>query len=78
MCKIKNLLCTVVPGLVDDQLTKFDASLRHSLELITRSSIQDASWIQATLPVRYGGLGLYEALSSLAAALQVAATLLDI
>ena len=68
VCKINNLLHTVVLGLVDNELTKFDASHRHSLELITRSSILDSSWIQATLPVRDGGLGLYEALSSLAAA----------
>ena len=51
VCKINNLLCTVVPGLVDDELTKFDASLKHLLELITRSSVQDFSWIQTTLPV---------------------------
>ena len=46
VCKINNLLYTVVPGLVDDEVTKFDASFRYSLELITCSSFQDSSWIQ--------------------------------
>ena len=67
VCKIDNLVRTA--GLFDDKLTKFDASRRHSLELVTCSSIQDSSWIQAALPVRDGGLDLYEVLSSLAAVL---------
>ena len=55
---------TVVHCLVDGVLSKFDASLRHSLELIA-SSILDSSWIQATLPVRDGSLSLYETLIGL-------------
>ena len=41
---------------------------RHSLQLITRSSIQDSSWCQATLRIRDGGLGLEADLTTSASA----------
>ena len=31
------------------------------MEAISRSSLPDSSWKQATLPIRHGGLGLREA-----------------
>ena len=36
----------------------FDNGLRNSLESILHSSLNDASWLQATLPISMGGLGL--------------------
>ena len=39
----------------------FDKRLRHSLEVITHSSLSDEAWLQATLPIKRGGLGLREA-----------------
>ena len=68
MCKLNHLLRTTPFGEADCQLQRFDTGLRHSLQLITRSSISDSSWIQATLPARLGGLGLREASCSAAAA----------
>ena len=55
-------------GLLDVELTQFDKSLRRLLERVTHSSIQDSSWLQATLPIRDGGLSLQEASVSSAAA----------
>ena len=42
--------------------------LRHSLESITGSSLDDAAWQQAALPILLGGLGLREAVASAPAA----------
>ena len=55
ICKINynHLLRTVPPDLLMDELTRFDLSLRHLLERITHSSIQDKSWLQATMPIRW-------------------------
>ena len=68
ICKINHLLRTVTPALLTDQLRRFDVGLRRSLEIICRSSITDTAWLQATLPVRLGGLGLREAVKSAPAA----------
>ena len=68
VCKVHHLLRTVTPGLADSEFSRFDRGLRQSLEVITHSSIPDSSWLQATLPVGTGGLGLREALTSSAAA----------
>ena len=38
--------------------------LRHSLESITCSSLDDAAWQQAALPIRFEGLGLREVVAS--------------
>ena len=68
ICKSNYLLHTVTQGLLDDVLSKFYMSIRHSLEVITCSSIQDYSWLLATLSIRNSGLGLQDALISSAAA----------
>ena len=59
--KINHLLHTVPPGKAPQQLLLFDKRLRHSLEVITHSSLSDEAWLQATLPIKRGGLGLREA-----------------
>ena len=60
-CKIDNLLRTVPPNKGIQQLAKFDSNLRVCLDAIIRCSTSDMSWLQASLPVRQGGLGLREA-----------------
>jgi len=42
-------------------LTEFDQTVRDGLCVIANSQITDSQWIQATLPVRDGGLGLRRA-----------------
>jgi len=39
-------------------LAKSDALLRRSIQRITNSNLTDSQWIQASLPVRDGGLGI--------------------
>ena len=68
LCKLNHLQCTVPTSIVSDLWRHFDDGLRHSLGSITQSSISDAAWQQASLPVRYGGLGLRTALPSAPAA----------
>ena len=51
-----------------EQLSRFDSGMRHSLCQITNLSISHPSWMQATLPLRFGGLGLRSALESSSAA----------
>ena len=46
----------------------FDIGLRNSLETIIHSSLNDPSWLQATLPISLGGLGLRLASTSAPAA----------
>ena len=61
LCKINHLIRTVPPGRVTKQLSRFDHGVRHCLEKMFNSSMSDACWKQATLPVCLGGLGLREA-----------------
>ena len=68
LCQINNLLRTVPPGTTDHHWTRFDTGTRRSLELITKTSLPDASWQQATLPMRMGGLGLRQTATTSAAA----------
>ena len=56
ICKLNHLLRTTPPDRVLVQLQRFDEGLRHSLQAILRSSVSDLSWMQATLPIRMGGL----------------------
>ena len=68
VCKLNHLLQTIPPGSVDSELQRFDDNLRRSLSSICNASISDQSWLQATLPSSFGGLGLRGALrASLAA-----------
>ena len=58
ICKISHLLRTVPPDKVVHQLHAFDDGLRRSLERILCCSVCERSWLQASLPLRFGGLGL--------------------
>ena len=62
ICKVNHLLRSVTPGVGTNALIHFDEGLRHSLGAITRSSISDSAWLQATLPIGKGGLGIRESL----------------
>ncbi|XP_062519242.1 uncharacterized protein LOC134194331 [Corticium candelabrum] len=61
ICKMYHLIRTVLPGRVTEHLSQFDHGVRRCLEKMFNSSMSDACWKQATLPVRLGGLGLREA-----------------
>ena len=61
LCKLNHLLRTTPPAVAQIQLERFDSGQRQCLQMILGSSISDQSWIQATLPMRMGGLGLREA-----------------
>ena len=50
------------------ELIRFDSGVRHSLEVLSHSSISDNAWNQATLPIRLGGLGLCESVQTAPAA----------
>ena len=56
VCKLNHLLRTTPPDRVLGQLQRFDEGLRHSLQAILWSFVSDLSWMQATLPIRMGGL----------------------
>ena len=60
--KIGHLLRTVPPDSADEHLEHFDEGLRSTLSQILRCPISDLAWLQATLPLRLGGLGLRESL----------------
>jgi len=46
------------PSVSHTALTKFDKLLRCSVQNITNSDLTDIQWIQASLPVKDGGLGV--------------------
>ena len=52
------MLRTVPPDKVVHQLHAFDDGLRRSLERILCCSVCERSWLQASLPLLFGGLGL--------------------
>ena len=39
-------------------LDRYDKSLREGVSLITNSKLSDITWLQASLPIRDGGLGI--------------------
>jgi hypothetical protein len=49
------------PCFSSDLLGSYDSCLREILEYILNVSLDDTSWMQATLPVRDGGLGIQRA-----------------
>ena len=61
--KIDQLLRTVLPGKATQKRYLFYQCLRHSLEILSHSSLSDEAWCQASLPITHGGLGLREAQS---------------
>ena len=56
--KINYILRTVPPEKALRQLSFFDQHLRRAFELLSHSSLSDVAWKQASLPIKYGGLGL--------------------
>jgi len=46
------------PPVSHNSLAKFDTLLRRSVQHITNSGLTDIQWIQASLPVKDGGLGV--------------------
>ena len=68
LCKINSLLRTVPPSTADHHWTHFDTRTRRSLDVVTKTCLPDASWQQATLPMRVGGLGLRQTVTTSAAA----------
>ena len=66
--KINHLLRTVSHDKISLQLSRFDNEMRKCVERILRSSLPDSAWSQATLPIRFGGLGLRKACNSYSAA----------
>ena len=66
--QLNHLLRTIPGHFIIEQLSRFDSGWRHSLCQITNSSIPDPAWMQATLPLRFGGLGLRIVLESSSAA----------
>lgn len=73
VCKVNHLLRTTPRFFIEEQLHKFDRGLRSTLADIIRSPISDLSWSQATLPFRFGGLGLRESFTTAAAAFTASA-----
>lgn len=46
------------PSVSHPSLDRFDSLLRSAIERITNSDLSDTQWLQASLPVRDGGLGV--------------------
>ena len=68
VCKLNHLLHTVSPDSILSQLWLFNSNLCHSLSCICNSCISDQAWLQATLPLSLGDLGLHESSCVLPAA----------
>lgn len=66
--KINHILRTVPLQAIRTPLARFDYNLRQTLSKVTRSTISDLNWLQASLPFRLGGLGLRQALPNAHAA----------
>ena len=62
--KLRYLLRTA-PCFLSDHLGEYDSTLRSVLSQVTNTPLQynEKGWIQATLPVKYGGLGVRRAAS---------------
>ena len=59
--KLSFLMRTVDPRQHQGTLVKFDTAVRQSLERLLGVPLLDHQWLQATLPVSKGGLGLRSA-----------------
>jgi len=60
-------------------LDLFDGHLRLLLSRITNTSLSDTQWLQASLPIKHGGLGIRQVCSlALPAFLAPAASTLDL
>ena len=60
--RLHYLQCTA-PCFLSNVLTKYDDTLWETLSIVTntRLAAEDSAWIQATLPVKLGGLGIRNA-----------------
>jgi hypothetical protein len=56
--KLAYKLRTINPEFTENPCLDFDASMKDCLEEITRCQIPGKAWIQASLPIRFGGIGL--------------------
>ena len=68
LCKLNYLLRAMPPKAVMKSCKLFDIGLCNSLETIIHSSLNNTSWLQATLLISLGGLGLRLASTSAPAA----------
>ncbi|KAL3613036.1 hypothetical protein CASFOL_043125 [Castilleja foliolosa] len=59
--KITYLLRTTPSWLYPANIASFDDTLKDAVETILNVSLNDSQWCQASLPVRYGGLGVRRA-----------------
>jgi hypothetical protein len=55
---------TVPPDVISNELSRFDLMLKQALEKLLLHNLDGNSWLQATLSVKKGGLGLKSALSN--------------
>ena len=46
------------PSVDNPALDLFDGHLRSALSRITNTSLSDTQWLQASLPIKHGGLGI--------------------
>ena len=66
--KVNDLLRATPLGQASDVAASFSALLRDTLGFIIGTPVSDTQWAQATLPARYGGLGIQDPLVSRLAA----------
>jgi len=46
------------PSVDNPALDLFDRHLRSALSRLTNTSLSDTQWLQASLPIKHGGLGI--------------------
>ena len=51
------------PSVDNPALDLFDGHLRSALSRITKTSLSDTQWLQASLPIKHGGLGIRQVCS---------------
>ena len=63
LTEIIHYLLRTAPYFLSNVFTKYDDTLRETLSIVanTRLAAEDPTWIQATLPVILGGLGIHSA-----------------
>ena len=67
-CRVNFLFRAVPPSQSGDWAAKYDALLRTSFESLICGIIPDSAWLQATLPMRCGGLGILSPVTSFSTA----------
>ena len=72
--RITNLLRTVDPTLIEQQLVSMESSLLTALPHIIGAPLTESAWEQAGLPINVGGLGITHP-TRVAAAAYVASSL---